>query len=348
MRTSWLVKVTYFLFLLALASPASSGCSESQVADTDESGAAATETAPAPAYQRQEVEFYKGIIEPSADALSGMAEDVDRLLEDNMNSVSLSPPVLITQRAGGRPRVIMEANAAAVSDAISDFHDSGLAVHLAPTTASPGFKEEVEPTETTLDHLKEDALKWAETAEEKKVELFSPLSRYNLVLGEEAADKWSKELLPEIREKYKGLLVAKVTPQTNGSPEPGEPYDFETLDYSGYDYLMVEIFPQGESFDPAAYEKYVKEVLGRADTVAARDGLKGVIVGGFGAWREYTGMDQPDSPQVGVEGQFEVASILLNIAIPRTSGAFYQGWTLPGRGAKNFPVEEKLRELFGP
>ena len=333
--------------LLALVSifvPA--GCGES-APEAKTAAETAPDTATAP-YHRRQVDFYKGIAEPTPTDWDGMVRESDRLLDDGFNAVTLSPPIDITARLGGKPRIILEGQAASAEALTDDFHEKGLAVHISPTTKAAGLSQEVEPTDGTLEHLREDVVRWAQKAEERQAELFSPLSEYNLVLGTEAADRWSREVLPLIRERYHGPVAAKVAADLAEPPAAGNPHDFESLNYRGYDFLMVDIFPRDGSFDAAAFDLYVTDVLVRAAAVAQRDGLKGIMVGEFGAWREPAGLDAVAGPVLGEVGQAEMAGRFLAIAMPRTRGVFFQGWTLPGRGARDQPVEEVLKKNFNP
>lgn len=330
--------------LAALAIFVPTGCGE----ETPDSGVLTetTPTATAIRYQRQAVDFYRGIAEPRADAWQDMARDSGRLLEDGFNTVTLSPPVLITARLGGQPRVILEGEAASAETFTEVFHEKGLAVHLAPTTQIAGLSEQQEPTASTLSHLEEDVLRWSEKAELSQAELFSPLSRYNLVLGTDAANRWSAKVLPLVKQRYHGPLAAKVTPDLGDPPAPGGIHDFEKLNLRGYDFLMIDIYPRGERYDPAAFQSYVNDVLSRAAAVAQRDGLKGIMVE-FGGWRKPAGADGLTGPLLGgEEGQAQMAELFLEAATPRTQGIFFNGWTLPGRGAKDFRVEEVLKRYF--
>mgnify|MGYP001620025458 CR=1 FL=1 len=293
------------------------------------------------------VGYFKGIYEPRPESWQDLLADADRLHADNINTVTISPPVLISQRAGKRPRIILEGEAAAAADAIEAAHLAGFAVHLSPTTRSPDLSPKVDPIGPVLNQLGEDTLRWAAAAEEKQVEIFTPLSDFNLVLGTEAAAAWSQNIVTRIREKYSGLLVAKVVPDTGEPPPPGSPHGFEQLSYRGYDYLMLDILPQGAVFEQDAFNKYADEVLKRAALVAQRDGLKGVMVGEFGGWRGPAGAEKVEGPVLGAEGQAAMADQFLKLAMPQTAGAFYLGWTLPGRGAKGYPVEEALKKSFG-
>lgn len=328
-----------------LIGSASAGCSGQTPVST--SGPPQTATAATPPHQRLQVGYFKGIYEPRAESWQDLLADAGRLRADNINSVTISPPVLISQRAGKRPRIILEGEAAAAADATAAAHRAGFAVHLSLTTSSPDLSPRVDPIGPVLNQLSEDTLRWAESAEEEKVEIFTPLNDYNLVLGTEAAAAWSESIVPRIREKYNGLLAAKVVPDTDEPPPPGMPYGFEQLNYRGYDYLMLDILPQGTTFDQDAFNKYAGEVLKRAALVAQRDGLKGIMIGEFGGWREPAGAGKVEGPVLGAEGQATMAEQFLNLAKPQTAGAFYLGWTLPGRGAKGFPVEEALKKGFG-
>lgn len=325
------------------------GCGEEPSAPTAaETTGATTQTATVPPYQRRAIDFFQGIAEPRADAWEDMTRETDRILGDGFNTVSLLPPVLTTERLGGKPRVIAEGQAALAEDSIDSFHEKGLAVYVAPTTRVAGFSEQVEPTEAALGHLTEDAVRWAGKAEDRQAELFAPLSRYNLVLGTDAANKWSAGTLPLVREKYHGPLAVEAVPDLVNAPPPGQIHDFERLDFRGYDYLLLDFFPHGGVSNASAFEYYVADVLDRANAVAQRDGLKGVMIGELGCWREPAGADTVDGPLFNGAEQADLARRALDSALPRTRGVFWYGWTLPGRGARDFPVEDELKKRFTP
>ncbi|MHB8791732.1 MAG: hypothetical protein ACYC6O_00100 [Thermoleophilia bacterium] len=335
----------FFVLTLLAASAVSmialtTGCNEEPTVKTTVETTPTSTTAP---YQRQVIAFYKGITEPRADAWEEMPSDSERLHRDGFNIVTLSPPVLITQRAGGQPRVILEGAAGSVPGTTGDLHQAGLAVFISPTTAAAGFEPQLETSDAILKQLTEDSVRWAETAEQTQAELFSPLADYNLALGTETANKWSAEVLPLIRQKYRGEVVARVVPDINTTvKDAGAVRDYELLDFKGYDYLMLYIQPYGSTFDPARFDIDVDELIKRANAIAARDGLKGVLVE-FGGWREEAGVDTVEGPILGEGGQAVLAERMIQSALPRTKGIFWRGWTLPGRGAKDHMVEASLR-----
>lgn len=330
-----LLPVLLAIFLMA-------GCDETP---PEVKTASVTATSTAPAYQRREVGFFRGIDEPQAGDWQLMVHESGRLLADGFNTVSLSPPVDFIARTGGKSRTAYEGAAASAEMLMDDFHAQGLAVHISPTTMLAGLGARVDASGPAMERLQSDAISWAEIAESGQAELFSPLADFNLALGTTAAANWSIAVLPLIRERYHGPVAARVVADLSVPSLAGQPHDFEFLDYGGYDFLMVDIYPGGDVYDPAAFDNYVTDVLDRAAAVARRDELKGVMVS-FGAWREPAGVDIVDGPLLGDAAQADMASRFLRIAQPRTRGIFFQGWTLPGRGARDYPVEETLKQYF--
>ena len=334
------------LYSCALALLLLSGCETASETTTTTAEPKTTSTA---AYQRQQPGFYRGMAEPRSGSWEDLANDAVRLRADGFNTAMISPPVLINQRAGGKLRVGLEGAAASASTNIEDLHSEGLATFLAPTTDLPGFRPEVEPTDVTLGHLDEDAVRWATTAEQTQTELFSPLSEVNLAIGTDAAGKWSAQILPKVREVYRGEVVAIVVPDIASLPAAGAPHDFELINYTGYDYLLVDIFPKEVPYDETRFMAQVNEIMQRAAAVARRDGLKGFMIQ-YGSWREAAGVDTVDGPELGEDGQARSIGQVLGLAItanfPQLKGIFFQGWTLPGRGAKDLRAEQTLRDAF--
>ncbi len=326
-----------------LAASVLSGCVEKPTVKTTVD---TTPTSTAPPYKRQAISFFRGIDEPRPDAWEDLVLDRGRLKDDGFNTVTLSPPVLITQRAGGKPRIILEGAAGSVPGLADEMHNAGFGVFIAPTTAAAGYQTAIEVTDSTLTQLTEDVKRWAQTAEEHQAELFSPLADYNLALGTANANKWSAQILPLVRQKFNGSLVAVVRPDlSDATPAPGTPHDFENLDFKGYDYLMLDIYPRGATHDAARLATEVDSLLTHAEIVRARDGLKGIMIE-TGSWREQVGTDTVDGPLLGDDGQAEATSRILQVALPRVQGFFWHGWNLPGRGAKRFKVEQVLQKSF--
>lgn len=299
-----------------------------------------------PDHQRIQIDFYRGINEPRPYDWNLLLSDADRLRANGFNSVTLEPPVLITERAGGRPRVILEGAAVTAPGLVDKIHEQGFAVFLAPTTASPGFSEKVTADEAALERLGEKASEWALVAEEHKVELFAPLSRCNLVLGTDAARAWLKDVLPAVREVYKGPVAAKVVADLD-QPVAGAAHDFELLDYSGYDYLVIDIHPWGEYYSEESFMAYAAQVTERAAQVAERDGLSGVIIGDLRLGRSAGSPDlRKGEPSLTAEQQANAVKLIAESLTPAIKGAFFFGWTLPAYGARDYPAEGALVQWF--
>lgn len=302
-------------------------------------------TEPVP-HTRLAIDFYQGLTEPLPTDWDYLPVEAERLLRAGFNIVTIEPPVLITERVGGQPRVILQGTALKAPDLTESIHAKGLGVFLAPTTASPGLEEKITADEIIMERLKEEALKWSITAEEQQAELFAPLSRCNLALGTEACRAWLQEVLPGVRENYHGPLAAKVVADLT-DPIPGGLHDFELLDYRGYDYLVVEIRPWGHIYQEERFRSYVIDVLDRAEAVAARDGLKGVIIGDLRLPRNTVeGPVLEVDTWLNEQQQAEVADMVLELALPRVQGCFYYGWSKAGFGARDYPVEAVLIRRF--
>ena len=336
----------------AVAVAASGGCGGQ--GQTGATTATTATTVTAPPYQRRPVAFFKGLTEPRAEAWQDVVDDADsgRLKGDGFNTVTIEPPVLIAERGGGKPGVILEGQAASASTAIGRLHQAGIAVFVVPSTKSPGLNPQVDSSDAVLQQLNADVLKWAGMAQQQQAELFAPLDDYNLVLGTDAGDKWSRQIIAQVRQRFHGPIAAKVAPDLGPPPPPGYPHDFERLDYKGYDYLLLDVYPtmtdawRDGKFNQTAFTAYVDDLMVRAKAIEKRDGLKGVIIQ-FGAWREQAASETPDGPALGAAGQADMAARLLSQVMPQVKGVFFHGWTLPGRGAKGFPVEDTLSKFFG-
>lgn len=300
-----------------------------------------------PPPERQTIDYFQGITEPRSTDLDTLLAAAGQLRDDGFNAVTLEPTVLIDQRVGGKLRVILDGSAMTVRDLAGKFRGEGMAVLLAPTTASPGFEETISIEDTILEHLTEDTLKWADAAEVNNVEMFAPLSRCNLALGTDACHGWLQEVLPQVKERYHGLLAAKVVADIEDQPLNGGPHDFESLDYTGYDYLVVDVHPWGHIYEAERFRAYAIDVIDRAQAIAARDGLKGVIIGDLrlGRIREEAGWMQTGT-WLNEEQQAEAADMVLDIAAERTNGIFFYGWSLATYGARDYPVEDILVKHF--
>jgi len=174
-------------------------------------------------------------------------------------------------------------------------HDAGLKVYL---QIYPEFYElrmaygshagelefgPVEDQPKFMREMTEVALKWARTAEELKVELFSPACELNIFVDWENNVKWHKEILPKLRNVYSGEIVQKgelVWRKYKLSPEG----DLTFYDhYAGWDYVNSDIYEGDKgtrSFED--YRAYVKEVISELMKLKEIHGSKGIILGEIG------------------------------------------------------------------
>lgn len=299
-----------------------------------------------PEHKRMEVGFFRGINEPRSFDWNLILFDTDRLKANGFNSVALEPPLLITERAGGKPRVIIEGAAVTAPGLVDSIHAEGFAVFLAPTTASPEFAEKIIADDNMLAQLSEDVVYWAGVAEERQTELFAPLSRCNLALGTDTARTWLREILPAVREAYTGPVAAKVVADVD-QPISEDGHDFERLDYTGYDYLVVDVHPWGEYYDEESFKSYVIDVIERAVRVSERDGLQGVIIGDLRLGRSNDSPDRREGePTLTAEQQADAVKFVAESVTPSVKGAFYYGWTLAGYGSRDYPAEGALVHWF--
>jgi hypothetical protein len=332
-----------------LASMFSTGCTSSEPETLTTTNTTTTaEPEEEQVHTRIEIDFYQGINEPRSADWDYIIIDSNRLQQNGFNTVTLEPPVLINERAGGKPRVILEGAAIVTPGLIDNIHEKGFAIFLSPTTAGPGFEESVTLDDVMLERLTEDTLEWAATAEADQVELFTPLSRCNLVLGTDSCRAWLQQVLPAVKQRYSGPVAAKVVADIEQTPIPGGIHDFELLDYRGYDFLMVGIHPWGHIYNEERFRSYVIDVLDRAEAVAMRDGLQGVIISDLRLPRN---TDEEVKLETGTwineQQQAEITDMVMALSLPRVSGFFYYGWSLAGYGARGFPVEDVLIKYYG-
>jgi len=88
-------------------------------------------------------------------------------------------------------------------------------VHLALDSNAKGNilekkgKKEVSDTAAFLANLEPIVLYYAEYTNKTKIEYFTPFMNLGCVVGNEKATEWYNNILPKIREKYSGEIIAK-------------------------------------------------------------------------------------------------------------------------------------------
>lgn len=125
------------------------------------------------------------------------------------------------------PRIDVQESAAMQSrtlSAIVTFKKAGFAISLDIDTGGPMAENEIAKltSEQFLTIIEEEVLKWAALAEEYQVEYFTPVSEmpsklHNLYPESERqqkkverANRWYHEVLPKVREVFRGKVVARL------------------------------------------------------------------------------------------------------------------------------------------
>jgi hypothetical protein len=302
------------------------------------------------------VEYVKGVWEPMAPFMFIL--DADRVKGDGINTISIGPYAF-------NP-VTSFLSKPIIGATIKRAHQKGLAVHLAPVSWGPGFSAD-DPRPEMESLLTEMAVDWAKFAERYRVEFYSPQNEPDVVLGAEGAEKWAKEILPEVKEHYSGTTVLKlgmIMVEEDVELEGkyllkfatwGE-YDQERVVWvafpksSGWDYLMVDIFPPDETDRLEEFPKDLARYLEAANDWAEIQGNRGVMIGEFAYPRDKTTLFGIDDIMPGMvvtpEEQAQRTGEYLETAIPNTEGVIYCGWVLPGYSLKGYPVEKVVKDKF--
>lgn len=128
-----------------------------------------------------------------------------------------------------------------------------------------------------LRQAKEIAVKWARIAEENRVEMYAPRKELQLFVGPKKALEWDRDILPEVRAAYSGILVQGVPFLYEWDRTSKMVYRQEQVpvDVSGYDYLGVDFY--GSDVDTfEELEAFYAKFLIETQELKAKFGLKGV------------------------------------------------------------------------
>jgi hypothetical protein len=118
--------------------------------------------------------------------------------------------------------------------------------------------------ERFLDEMEKLALKWAQIAEQNNVEIFSPANEIFLFVGTKRANQWHDEILPELRQLYKGELCPRGLQFYRYDPLSKEPVEMENIqfDFSGWDYVTSDFYYDGiQDEKEAAIERLNEGVI---------------------------------------------------------------------------------------
>ena len=301
------------------------------------------------------VKYMKGVWMPvPTDAILAVFLEPDRLKENGINTISIGPIAF--------NRFTSIALRPLYSHLVKKAHREGFAVHIAPLSWGPGFNHQ-ENHLYMEDLLTREAIYWAKFAEKFNAEYLSPQNEHDVVLGNKEGARWAQEILPLIREEYTGEIILKmgqiptdmgekpdyviITTSFGNEGEPDE-WGITFSNVTGYDYMMIDLFPPNGLQDNTLFIEDLKNILSIANQEVEKKDLKGVMIGEFGYPREkpaYSAGIMP-GPEVTPEQQAIMIGEYLEASLPRTNGVIYCGWNMAGYGFRGQPGEEVVREMF--
>ncbi len=235
-----------------------------------------------------------------------------------------------------------------------------IAIHLVVNSWGPSFNENRDHPEMK-NLLTEEAIYWANFAQKYKVEYFTPQNEADIVLGDKEAEKWFQLILPQIRSEYKGEIIIKLGSIESNIDEGDYKIRSETIlgdepdilplkfsNISGYDYLMVDIYPPGNLKNNKKFLEDLDRILAVAREEVEKKGAKGLMIGEFGypvGKPQYSNSIIPVST-VSPKTQAKRVEQYLKTAMPKVNGVFYTDWSFKGYGVKNSVAEKVIKEEF--
>ncbi|MCK4713943.1 MAG: hypothetical protein KAT35_00080, partial [Candidatus Aenigmarchaeota archaeon] len=196
----------------------------------------------------------------------------DVLLEYGVNTVSLGITVTYLEDGTVYPDdPVLQGLEEDLSELISEYHENGIAVMLAPEPMPSGRMGEPSPVpeearDQFLETMEAEVIRWAEFAESERVEFFAPLNEPDRKVGEERAISWSQQVLPGLREVYTGKVVWKgdLGEFFAGSPVSGDGgivgvITGRKLDFSNYDVLGFTVSPSDSNLEQ--FRSRVKDMI---------------------------------------------------------------------------------------
>jgi hypothetical protein len=228
-----------------------------------------------------------------------------------------------------------------LKNAIEAAHEEEMKVFLAPFVESMEFwggemwtlsEEEWTPV----------VLKWAEFAEDNDVEMYAPGVEMSLILGENESAEWLKEILPQIRERYSGIVTTAEHPYIGL---------WEVQDkrgaFANYDCIGMTIFPWKDyngTSDIRGFDEYRADVEQRAEIMnylAEKYGVNCTIAATLGM--DWWHGEEPD-PEIRAEGYGTGLDVLKEHNI---TGVFLHIWASErDHLGSNFDVEQMLRSRW--
>ncbi len=175
----------------------------------------------------------------------------------------------------------------------------------------------------------------AKLAEKYQFEFFSPLNEADMKLGNAVASKWGQEMLPKIKDKYKGKVLWKVG--------LGVDPQIQQINFRGYDILGIDFTapPGAEDQSLSSFPAIVTRAIENAKKIVNRDTVPEVILAEVGVWGGAINFSE--------EAKARIHQIIFEQGKDRVSGFIILdpppdlgGWTI-----KNSQSLEEIKTWFG-
>lgn len=316
-------------------------------------------------YQRNFPKVIAGNWEPSTEhMLKIIAEEKGNIKSLGVNTISVVPnyifengkPVLSAGKVGP-VKVIGDPKQYHI-DQIIKAKEVGFAVLLVPdVVGGDNIKVEGLNLEQFLEEAKKISLEWAQIAEKYQVEYFAPQNEFDYVLDfnfshpnennrqkyVDINNQWHKDVLPQIRERFKGKIIYKTA-----SP------DFR-IEASGFDYIGIDFSQYSNNLEE--FRKSVRGYYQKTSENAKTSGT-GWLVGEF--WVPYRERKGPTLGEVlrskdgnvnYDESQDEIYRIATEEYLNFTgevkpSGFIFIAYIMPSMDIKGRPAEQVLKNFF--
>ena len=294
---------------------------------------------------------YKGIWMPFLREVRIALGDIDNLKLDGINIVAIGIKVCKNEKDDNF-YVCEDENE--IKNSINDFHKNDIRTLLILNPANPDSKIDPNSPEgkgrVLLDKLTALILNWSAIAEEYGVEMFCPVNEPQMLAYKNDNDvsEWAQEILPKIREKYRGKIVFEV----QGAKD-------HLYNLTGYDYLADGGLTCTK--DIADHPKWIEEMINE-EFLALKLNYPGFKYLFFNAGA-FTGPDyywwEPIAPKnmknnsdgwpedfftVSPKSQAEFYGMFFNITWNDVDGYFfpvYKGWEY-----RTKPAEDVIRKWF--
>ena len=204
-----------------------------------------------------------------------------------------------------------------ILQAIEQAHANGLKVYLVPSFWIPRSKPNSRRAAEYLASFEPIVLHWAEIAERLGVEIFSPANEPDMCFTPQEVSTWHQKLLPQIRERYSGIVLPKMMKMEKG-------------DYRGFDYIGFNLI------DARLREDHVARSLKKALAFARRDKVPGVIISEF----------RINRPDMGLTEQANWFDAVFRLTHGRVAGYFISADKDPDFKLRFRPAEETIRKWF--